>query len=115
LTGFIVGVPAAFLNIDDALDMCNIGTLFAFALVSLGVLVLRYKEPGRPRPFRCPFVPVVPLLAIGSCVLLMAYLPKLAWIGFALWLLIGLSLYWLYGYRHSRLRNPSARNHGSPT
>ncbi|MCS6914348.1 MAG: amino acid permease [Myxococcales bacterium] len=105
-TGLFVGLPAAVLDINDALDLCNIGTLFAFALVSAGVLVLRYLEPDRPRPFRCPGVPLVPLCSIGACLLLMAYLPAVAWLRFGLWLLIGIVVYALFGWRNSRLRRP---------
>jgi basic amino acid/polyamine antiporter, APA family len=104
LTGIIVAVPAAFLDINDAIELCSIGTLFAFVLVSAGVLVLRRLEPDRPRPFRCPWVPVVPLCSIATCVLLMVYLPPTAWIRFALWLVVGGAIYAAYGYRRSRLR-----------
>ncbi len=104
LTGFLVGVPAALVNIDFALDLCNIGTLSAFVLVSAGVLVLRRSDPHRPRPFRCPGVPVVPVLSILSCMGLMAYLPRSAWLGFAVWLVLGLVCYFGYSFGHSRLR-----------
>jgi len=73
-------------------------------LVSLGVIVLRYTDPNRKRPFRTPFVPFVPLAAIAMCTYLMVALPVVTWIRFAVWLAIGLVFYAVYGYRHSRLR-----------
>jgi APA family basic amino acid/polyamine antiporter len=104
ITGIFVGVFAAFANIAEVVDLTNIGTLFAFVLVSLGVIVLRYKEPERVRPFRVPFVPWTPLLSIGACLYLMLALPRVTWIRFAIWLVVGMALYWSYGIRHSRLR-----------
>lgn len=106
VTGIIVGVPAAVLDLSDALDVCNIGTLFAFALVSAGVLLLRRSQPELPRPFRCPGVPLVPLASILCCGLLMRYVNWKAWVFFAVWLVVGLAFYLLYGERHSRLRQP---------
>jgi APA family basic amino acid/polyamine antiporter len=88
----------------ETYDLTNIGTLFAFALVAIGVLVLRYKDPARPRPFRVPFVWPVSLAAAALCVFVMVGLPRQAWERFAVWLGIGLALYWAYGSRHSRLR-----------
>jgi basic amino acid/polyamine antiporter, APA family len=84
-------------------DLTNIGTLFAFALVCTGVLVLRKREPERPRAFRTPWVPVVPVLGIGSCFYLMLGLPWITWIRFGLWLLVGLVVYFAFGHRRSRL------------
>jgi APA family basic amino acid/polyamine antiporter len=89
-------------------DLCNIGTLSAFLLVCAGILVLRYRDPDRPRPFRTPFVPVVPILGILACLYLILGLPSTAWIRFAIWFAIGLALYVVYGYRHSRLRRQLA-------
>src|SRR5205814_4304652 len=108
VTTIITGVfVATWSHIDDAgetYDLTNIGTLFAFMLVSIGVLVLRYKEPERPRPSRVPFVwPVCVLSALG-CVYIMLGLPDSAWRRFGWWLMIGLTLYATYGYWHSRLR-----------
>jgi APA family basic amino acid/polyamine antiporter len=86
-------------------ELTNIGTLFAFAIVAAGVLVLRYTEPDRPRPFRTPGMPFVPIIAILACVFLMIQLPRITWIRFVLWLAIGAVIYGLYGVRHSRLRS----------
>ena len=84
------------------------GTLFAFALVCAGVLVLRVKEPGRPRPFRVPFVWPVCLGGAAACVFVMKGLPPQAWQRFGWWLLIGMVLYFAYGYRNSLLRRDRA-------
>ena len=88
----------------ETYDLTNIGTLFAFALVCAGVLVLRVNEPARPRPFRVPLVWVVAPLGIAACLFVMAGLPRQAWERFAVWLVIGAFVYAFYGYRHSRLR-----------
>ena len=85
------------------MQLTNIGTLFAFVLVALGVLVLRAREPERKRPFRVPLVPLVPLLGIGMCLFLMAGLPRLTWERFFPWLVAGMVVYFAYGRRHSRL------------
>jgi APA family basic amino acid/polyamine antiporter len=103
LTGVFVAAVAQATNIDEATDLCNIGTLFAFVLVAAGVIVLRRTEPGRPRPFRTPFVPWVPLLAIICCGYLMKEQPPTAWRRFVIWLGAGLVIYFLYGFRRSRL------------
>ena len=90
-------------NIDEIVQLTNIGTLFAFVLVAIGILILRVREPKRERKFRVPFVPWTPLLGIGMCIILMAGLPVVTWIRFVLWLLAGLVIYFLYGNRRSRL------------
>jgi APA family basic amino acid/polyamine antiporter len=108
LTGLFVAVFAGFANIAEVVDLTNIGTLFAFVLVSLGVIVLRYLDPSRVRPFRVPWVPLTPLISIFACIYLMVQLPKLTWIRFGVWLAIGLVIYFLYGIRHSRLRQMRA-------
>jgi len=102
LTGLFVGFFSAIANIDEIIQLTNIGTLFAFVLVCLGILILRKREPERPRKFRVPFVPFTPIAAILMCVFLMAGLPALTWIRFVLWLLVGLALYFVYGARRSR-------------
>ncbi|MCS7230328.1 MAG: amino acid permease [Candidatus Kryptonium sp.] len=107
LTGIFVAIPAAFADIGEAAELTNIGTLFAFVLTSAGVLVLRYTNPNAPRAFKTPLVPLVPLLAIGSCLYLMISLPLITWIRFIVWLLIGFVIYFVYGYRHSKLRTIS--------
>ena len=103
-TGVVVGVVSAFANINEIVELTNIGTLFAFVLVNAGVIILRYTDPDRPRVFRTPMVPLVPLLGIGMCVYLMLGLPLVTWVRFGLWLLVGLVLYFSYGFWKSRLR-----------
>lgn len=104
MAGFVVGVPAGLLDIGTLADLSNIGTLFAFALVAAGVLILRYREPNRPRRFRAPGGPIAPVLTILTCLLLMAGLPIMNWIRFFSWLVIGLVLYYFYGRKKSTLR-----------
>ncbi|MGH7703326.1 MAG: amino acid permease [Gemmatimonadales bacterium] len=105
LTGIFVATFAAFANIAEVVDLTNIGTLFAFILVSAGVIVLRYIEPDRKRPFRAPWVPLTPIISIVTCLFLMWHLPALTWKRFVIWLVAGLVLYFAYGAKHSRLRN----------
>jgi APA family basic amino acid/polyamine antiporter len=102
--GFLVGVPAGLLDIGTLADLSNIGTLFAFALVAAGVLILRYREPNRRRAFRAPGGPLAPVVTILTCLLLMAGLPIMNWIRFFAWLIIGLVIYYFYGRKHSTLR-----------
>ena len=99
MPGFVVGIPAGIWDIDTFAELSNIGTLFAFIVVSAGVIVLRKTNPERPRSFRTPWVPLVPLLSIGCCLTLMAGLPLLTWIRFFVWLAIGLVIYFLFGRR----------------
>jgi APA family basic amino acid/polyamine antiporter len=103
LTGVGVSLLAGFVPIGEAADMTNIGTLFAFCLVCLGVLWLRVTQPEHPRAFRLPWMPWIPVLGTLSCFGLMLFLPSVTWIRFGLWTLIGLVVYAFYGYRHSRL------------
>ncbi|MCL4523289.1 MAG: amino acid permease [Acidobacteria bacterium] len=108
MAGFVVGIPAGIFDIGTLADLSNIGTLFAFALVGGGVLVLRYREPNRRRAFRAPGGPLAPILTILTCVLLMAGLPIMNWIRFFVWLAIGLVIYFTYGRRHSHLKDAAA-------
>ncbi|MGO9263053.1 MAG: amino acid permease [Bryobacteraceae bacterium] len=103
IAGFVVGVPAGILDIGTLADLSNIGTLFAFVLVSAGVIILRYREPDRRRGFTAPLGLSAPVLSLFFCVLLMAGLPILTWIRFFLWLVIGLVIYFLWSRRHSTL------------
>jgi APA family basic amino acid/polyamine antiporter len=108
ITGLFVATFAAFANIAEVVDLTNIGTLFAFVLVSAGVIMLRRAEPDRPRPFRAPLVPITPIISILTCLYLMVQLPTLTWIRFGLWLLLGLAIYFTYGIRNSRLARKEA-------
>jgi APA family basic amino acid/polyamine antiporter len=103
LTGIAVGVCAMFTSIDEMVDLTNIGTLFAFILVCVGILILRKREPDRPRAFRTPWSPVTPLLGIVSCFSLILGLPWITWVRFAVWLIVGMIVYFSYGFRRSRL------------
>jgi APA family basic amino acid/polyamine antiporter len=102
-TGVVVGVACTVLGKDETYDLTNIGTLFAFLIVCLGVLALRIKEPQRPRPFRVPLVWLVAPLGALSCVYVMLGLPRTAWVRFGVWMAVGVALYYVYGFRHSRL------------
>jgi APA family basic amino acid/polyamine antiporter len=101
--GLLVALVAAFTNIDEMVDLTNIGTLFAFVLVCFGVIILRVKEPDRPRTFKVPFSPIFPLLGVAACIFLMTGLPAVTWIRFVVWLIIGLIVYFTYSYSHSML------------
>ncbi len=103
-TGVVVGLLSGVANINEIVELTNIGTLFAFVLVCIGILILRRTDPNRPRVFRTPWVPVVPILGAGMCVYLMFGLPIVTWIRFGAWLLLGLVLYFAYGYWNSKLR-----------
>jgi APA family basic amino acid/polyamine antiporter len=107
ITGVVVAAWSLVGDAGETYDLTNIGTLFAFMLVSIGVLVLRHTEPERPRPFRVPFVWPVTLLSAAGCLFIMKGLPPQAWERFGIWLVIGLVLYFVYGYQHSRLRDRS--------
>ena len=104
VTGLLVAGAALVADDDATYDLTNIGTLFAFAVVCIGVLVLRIKEPDRPRPFRVPAVWLVSLGGAAACVFIMQGLPPHAWTRFGVWLAIGIALYFAYGWRNSALR-----------
>jgi APA family basic amino acid/polyamine antiporter len=96
VAGFVVGVPAGLLDIGTVSNLSNIGTLFAFVLVSVAVIILRYREPERKRGFRAPLGPVFPLLSIFFCIILMMGLEVMTWMAFFAWLAIGLVIYFSY-------------------
>lgn len=101
VAGFLVGIPAGVLDIGTVSNLSNIGTLFAFVLVSIAVLILRYREPERHRAFRAPLGPVFPLLSIVFCIVLMMGLEVLTWMAFFLWLATGLLVYFFYSRHRS--------------
>jgi APA family basic amino acid/polyamine antiporter len=105
-TGIVVALGSTLLDDDETYDLTNIGTLFAFLVVCLGVLALRLKDPDRPRPFRVPLVWLVAPLGAVSCLYVMWWLPRTAWIRFGVWMVIGSVIYFSYGSRHSRLARP---------
>jgi len=109
LTGAVVALGCSVLTPDQAIGLTNIGTLFAFILVSLGVIVLRVRYPNRLRPFKVPFFPVTPILSALACVGLIAGLELSNWLRLVVWLVIGLVVYFSYGYHHSVIRRRSRR------
>jgi len=114
LTGIAVALPSAVFPIDEIVDLTNIGTLFAFVLVCAGVLILRIKEPARERPFRTPLVWFCAPAGMASCFVLMYFLPKITWVRFFVWLLVGLSFYlsmvvWNENLQKSGVPQKSAR------
>jgi APA family basic amino acid/polyamine antiporter len=111
LTGLFVAFFAAFASLDEVVDLTNIGTLFAFTLVCLGIVILRHTDPERPRAFKVPFGPyVLPLMGAVSCVFLAYYLPPASWWRFVGWLALGLAIYFGYGYSHSVLGRSLGRS-----
>jgi APA family basic amino acid/polyamine antiporter len=111
LTGVAVGGVAAFASIDEMVDLTNIGTLFAFVLVCVGIPILRYTNPNQPRPFRVPFGPyLLPLLGAVSCIFLMFYLPPASWWRFVGWLVLGFAIYSAYGYHRSVIGQKMGRS-----
>jgi APA family basic amino acid/polyamine antiporter len=109
LTGLVVAAGCSLMTPDQAIGLCNIGTLFAFMLVSIGVIVLRVREPDRPRPFKVPLYPLTPLLSAAACVGLVLGLERSNWMRLLVWLVVGLLVYAAYGYRRSVLRRELAR------
>lgn len=110
ITGIVTAIIAGVLPLGIIMDLCNIGTLFAFVLVSIGVIVLRKTMPNVERKFKCPGVPYTPILTIFFCIYLMASLQLITWIRFAIWLLVGLVIYFLYGIKHSTLNSKDSDN-----
>jgi APA family basic amino acid/polyamine antiporter len=113
ITGAVVAVVAALTPISDLAEMVNIGTLFAFVLVSVGVIVLRRTRPDLPRAFRMPLVPFLPIVSAVAALVLMGFLPGQSWVRLGVWMVIGLVVYLAYGYRKSRLAVPAHEGAGS--
>ncbi len=103
-SGVAVGSIAGMTNINEMVELTNIGTLFVFVLVCAGVVILRRTDPAAPRSFRTPLVPLIPLLGMAMCIYLMLGLPAATWLRFGLWLAAGLAVYFAYGYRNSLLK-----------
>jgi basic amino acid/polyamine antiporter, APA family len=115
VTGLVVAIGSLFLDENEIYDLTNIGTLSAFAIVCIGVLVLRRVDRDRPRPFRVPAVWAVTLIGAGACIYVMGGLPVRAWERFGIWMVVGLALYFAYGYRNSVLRRGmGSRPSGAP-
>jgi APA family basic amino acid/polyamine antiporter len=109
VTGFVVALSCSLLTPDQAIGLCNIGTLFAFILVSIGVIVLRKREPDRPRPFKVPGYPLTPILGALACLGLVFGLERSNWLRLVVWLALGLVVYFCYGYRHSVQRRSAGQ------
>jgi APA family basic amino acid/polyamine antiporter len=105
LFGLLISVIAALVPLTEIAKLVNIGTLFAFVLVNVGVIVLRRTKPDLERGFRVPFVPAFPIVGTLLCIYLMTKLEGLTWLRFGVWLVLGLVVYAVYGYRNSKLRN----------
>ncbi len=103
LSGIVMSLVAGFIPLREVAELVNIGTLAAFVIVCISVICLRYTKPELPRPFKTPFCPTIPILGILSCGYLMFSLPWATWLRFIVWMLIGLIVYFVYGYSHSRL------------
>ncbi|GIP08459.1 MAG: amino acid permease [Paenibacillus macerans] len=112
-TGIAVAVLAGLIPLGRLADLVSIGTLFAFITVSLGVVILRRTRPDLPRSFKVPLVPWIPLLAVLTCGYLLTSLPRITWIAFLVWMIFGLLVYVLYGYRHSELSGSAGRQQGN--
>ncbi len=108
--GVAFAVLAAFVPLTEIVELVNIGTLFAFVVVNIGVIILRRTQPDLERGYRVPFVPVFPIIGTLLCVYLMSTLPGATWARFAIWMAIGFVIYFLYGIRHSRLRQGHVTN-----
>ncbi len=104
ITGVVTALIAGLFPLPMIINLCNIGTLFAFILVSVGVVVLRRTRPEVERKFRTPWVPFTPLVTVVFCFYLMASLPGVTWVRFGIWLLAGLAIYFMYGFRHSKIQ-----------
>jgi APA family basic amino acid/polyamine antiporter len=110
LFAVLSSIIAAFVPLEEIAKLVNIGTLFAFVITNIGVIVLRRTSPDLERTFRVPFVPWFPLIGAALAIFLMKYLEALTWLRFGIWLAIGVVIYFVYGQRHSLLRRGEAGN-----
>jgi APA family basic amino acid/polyamine antiporter len=110
-----IAILAAFVPLQEIAELVNIGTLFAFLIVNVAVIWLRRTKPEMDRGFRVPLVPVVPIIGALLCTYLMTKLPGITWVRFGIWLVLGMVIYALYGYRNSRLRKNGGDDGREPT
>ncbi|MFG3101289.1 amino acid permease [Streptomyces sp. NPDC048182] len=115
LLGVIIAIVAGFTSLSELAELVNIGTLFAFVVVAIGVIILRRTRPDLPRAFRTPLVPWLPILSVAASLWLMLNLPAETWVRFAVWMVIGFALYFFYGRTHSRLARGELEEGVSPT
>ena len=108
--GILIAALAAFVPLEEIAKLVNIGTLFAFVITNIGVIVLRRTRPDLERGFRVPFVPLFPIIGAALAIYLMTYLEAATWLRFGAWLLLGFIIYFAYGRRHSLLRRGEVRN-----
>jgi APA family basic amino acid/polyamine antiporter len=108
MCGMIMALIAGLIPLGELAELVNIGTLAAFVMVCLGVVILRKLQPEMKRPFKTPLSPLIPVLGMLSCGVLMTALPFITWVRFVLWLLIGLVIYFTYSMRHSKLAGETA-------
>lgn len=114
VTGVVVAALAFFFPLKTLAELVNIGTLFAFVLVAIGVIFLRRARPDLERPFRVPLMPLLPIVSVLASLWLMLNLQSATWVRFGVWMLVGLAVYFGYSYRHSRLADRGAAGHGAP-
>jgi len=110
ITGLVAALAAGLFRLDELGDLVSFGTLLAFSMVCAGVWIMRYLAPQARRPFRAPWVPLIPLLGVACCVTLMFFLPHIIWKWVGIWIIFGILIYALYGYKHSALRAQLKRN-----
>lgn len=110
LTGALIAILTGFVPLNKLANLTSIGTLFAFAVVSLGIIALRKNNKGIKSGFRVPWVPFLPLLSAAACIYLMINLQAITWIGFVIWMAVGLLIYFLYGKKHSLLNHPTGKS-----
>jgi APA family basic amino acid/polyamine antiporter len=103
LLGVVIAIVSGFTSLSELAELVNIGTLFAFIVVAIGVVILRNKRPDLPRSFRTPLVPALPIVSVLASLWLMLNLPAETWLRFAIWMAIGFAVYFFYGRTHSRL------------
>ena len=112
VVGVVVSLIAGFVPSDYLWDTVSIGTLMAFSVVAIGVLVLRRTQPDLERPFKLPGYPVTPVLTVAACIYVLSGLAAITWVIFGVWLAVVLAFYFFWGRRHSRLNDPVVETEG---